>query len=140
MAGTTEIEHTGRVEKISGNQVRVNFIAESACAACHAKGACSVAEIQEKTVEVSLPGFPIKEGEKVQVVLAQSLGFLALFLGYVFPLILIIISLIVFTGLFESDGKAGLLAIVTVALYYFILYFFRKKISKQFKFSIKKTV
>jgi len=140
MAGASEIEHSGRVEKITGNRVQVNFIAESACAACHAKEACSVSEMQEKSLEVPLPGFQIKEGEKVQVVLAQSLGFKALFLGYILPLVLIITALIIFTGIFESEGKAGLLSLLSVAIYYLILYLFRNKINKQFKFIIRKSV
>ena len=139
MAGTSEIEHPGRIEAIKGNRVRVSFIAESACAACHAKGVCSVSEMQEKSLEVPHPGYEIKEGEKIQVILARSLGFKALFLGYIFPLILIIAALVVFSRLFESEGKAGLLALLSVAIYYLILYLFRNRINKQFKFSIRKT-
>lgn len=140
MAGTSEIEHSGRVDTISGNRVKVNFIAESACASCHAKGYCSVSEVKEKSVEVPYPGgMSLKEGEQVQIVLAQTLGFKALFLGYILPLILIIAALIVFTTLFKEEGKAGLLSLLVVAVYYFILYLFRKSIGRQFKFSIRKS-
>jgi len=118
--------------------VKVNFITQSACASCHAKGACSAADMQEKEVEILSPGFPAKEGDQVWVVLKQSLGFRALFLGYILPLILLLLILLSFTPILESEGKAGLAALAALALYYAGLYLFRNKIDKQFNFTIKK--
>ena len=138
MARVADIEHLGRVEHIAGNVVTVNFTTQSACASCHAKGACSVSEIQEKVLEIINPGISVKTGEQVWVVLKQSMGFKALFLGYVLPLILLILFLITFTGIFNDEAIGGLLSLFVLAVYYSALFFARKKIDKQFSFGLRK--
>ena len=138
MAQSGEIEHLGRVEQVSEGLVRINFIAHSACGSCSAKGVCSVSDVQEKVVEVHDSNISVKVGEQVRIVLQRSLGFKALFLGYVLPLILILLFLITFTNILGSEGQAGLISLTVLAAYYLILYLTRNKINKQFKFSIKK--
>ncbi len=134
----SDIEHLGRIESIKGDLIKVNFITQSACASCHAKGACSAADMQEKEVEIISPGFHAKKGEQVWVVLKQSLGFRALFLGYILPLILLLVVLLSFTPIFGSEGKAGLAALAALVFYYSGLYLFRNKIDKQFNFTLRK--
>lgn len=134
----SDIEHLGRIESIKGDLIKVNFITQSACATCHVKGACSAADMQEKEVDILSPGFGAKVGDQVWVVLKQSLGFKALFLGYILPLILLLVILLSFTPILESEGKAGLAALAGIALYYFGLYLFRNRIDKQFNFTLRK--
>jgi len=50
MASGTII-HPGIIERISGEKVFVRILSQSACSACHAKGACSVADAEEKIIE-----------------------------------------------------------------------------------------
>lgn len=139
LARVADIEHLGRVEQIAGNVVTVNFTTQSACASCHAKGACSVSEIQEKVLEIINPGISVKVGEQVWIVLKQSMGFKALFLGYVLPLILLILFLITFISIFNNEAIGGLLSLFVLAVYYGVLFFARKKIDKQFSFGLRKT-
>jgi len=137
LTNKSDIEHLGQIESILGDQVTVNFITQSACSSCHAKGACSAADMQEKEIKLKYPEFKIKTGDQVWVVLKQSLGFKAVFLGYIFPLILIIVILITLSPALESEGKAGLASLGAVAIYYATLYIFREKIDKQFIFTLK---
>ncbi len=139
LARVADIEHLGRVEQIAGNVVTVNFTTQSACASCHAKEACSVSEIQEKVLEIINPGISVKVGEQVWIVLKQSMGFKALFLGYVLPLILLILFLITFTSIFNNEAIGGLLSLFVLAVYYGVLFFARKKIDKQFSFGLRET-
>ena len=70
------IEHTGIIKNIQGLNIRVSFSAQSACSNCHAKGVCSVAGMEEKSVDVISPGnFTI--GEQVKIILKRSLGYKA---------------------------------------------------------------
>lgn len=137
MSNKSEIEHLGRIDSIHGDQVIVNFITQSACASCHAKGACSASDMQEKEIELKYPDFQVKTGDQVWVVLKQSLGFKALFLGYVLPFILLFVILITLTPVLKSEGKAGLASLGALAIYYATLYLFREKIDKQFIFTLK---
>ncbi len=133
-----DIEHLGRIEGITGNRVLVNFISQSACASCQAKGVCSVSEVQEKSIVTDKPGFEFQMGDQVKIILQQSMGFKALFLAYVFPLILVIISLFVLSAILKNEGLAGILSLCGIAAYYGALFIYRKKIDKQFNFILKK--
>lgn len=138
MAKSREIEHLGRVELVSDDLVKVNFISHSACGSCHSKAVCSVSEIQEKVVEVYNPNISVRVGEQVKIILQQTLGYKALFLGYVLPLILVLTFLIVFASILGSEAKAGLISLIALAIYYGILYLKRDSINKHFRFTIKK--
>ncbi len=72
------------------------------------------------------------------VILKRSLGYKALFLGYVLPLILVLAFLIAMTNILGSEAKAGLISLLVLAIYYVVLYLTRDSISKQFKFTLKK--
>ncbi|HDP74559.1 MAG TPA: hypothetical protein ENN49_01565 [Bacteroidales bacterium] len=132
------IEHLGRVEAVTATDIRVTIISQSACASCHAKGACTAADVAEKQVVVSKPYHSYTVGETVKVTLQQSLGFKALFLGYILPLIVLVVSLFVFNAMGLSEPVSGLIALAVLVPYYLLLYLFRKRIEKQFHFDIEK--
>ena len=44
------VEHTGVVESCDGQMVLVRIEQQAVCASCHAKGACSVAEKEDKII------------------------------------------------------------------------------------------
>jgi len=132
------IEHRGFIERITDHSVIVKIISESACSACHAKGACTAADIQDKEIEVNGIYGNFKPGEMVNLVMEQSLGFKALMLGYVYPFIILFSGLIASSSAGLSELKSGLIALGLMPPYYFALYLFRNKIRKSFNFSIRK--
>ena len=69
-----KIEHEGIVDHISDKAIRVKIMSMSACASCHAKGACTVADMEEKEVEVPLAG-NYKVGQRVMVTGLSSCAF-----------------------------------------------------------------
>lgn len=138
MAQSQEIEHLGKVEQVSEGVVKVSFISHSACGSCHSKGVCTVSDTQEKLVDIYNPKVSVKVGEQVMVILKRSLGYKALFLGYVLPLILVLAFLITMTNILGSEAKAGLISLLGLAIYYGVLYLTRDTINKQFKFTLKK--
>ena len=44
------ISHEGVVTKITDDELEIKILAQSACAACHAKSACGMGEQAEKTL------------------------------------------------------------------------------------------
>jgi sigma-E factor negative regulatory protein RseC len=130
------IEHDGIVQRSDNNSVTIKILSVSACAGCHAEGSCSLSGMEEKNVEI--PGiFNLSPGDHVTVVMKKSAGYAAVMLGYVFPLILLILVLIILASSGVSELEAGLGAISVLIPYYFILWVFRKRISKKFTFTIK---
>jgi positive regulator of sigma E activity len=138
MQSSKRIEHKGTVEQIEDGTVSVNIMNMSACSSCHAKGACNAADMEEKVIDVTHSGEGFSIGEAVNVIMQQSLGFKALFLGYVLPFLLVLIVLIVVSNFTESEGLAGLLALLPLPLYYGTLFLLKDKIKKEFSFTIHK--
>ncbi len=138
MSNSKSIEHKGRIDSIDNNKINVSFIALSGCASCHAKGVCTVADMQEKSVEVIDYTNQYQLGEEVNVTLRQALGFRALFLGYVLPFILVLTLLIVLSAATHNEAIAGIGALAVLLPYYSLLFILRDKIRKKFTFTINK--
>ena len=132
------IEHKGTIKKISENSIFVNIISKSACISCSAKGICSVSEIDEKEIEVKQYSAHFKIGEEVNVFYKESLGYRALFFGYILPFLIIFITLIVMISITNREGLSGIIAFASMLPYYLILYLNKNKFKKTFNFSIKK--
>lgn len=126
----------GVVEELDNDTIKVNITSISACQSCHAKGACSVADVQKKTIEIpSKANF--KPGQHVKIALQQSSGYKALFLGYVLPFLIVLFTLILFTSFTDNEAIAGIVSIGTLIPYYSFIYLMRNKIRRKFSFMIK---
>lgn len=138
MAYKEEIYHEGKVVSVGTETTLVRIISSAACASCHAAGLCGMAERQEKTVEVkSLPG--ISEGQSVTLVLGASMGLRAVMLSYVAPLLVLLAVIIALGALGVGELVSGLAGLGAVGLYYFLLWVFRKRIRREYVFTIKST-
>jgi len=133
------IEHKGFIDRITDSSVFVKILSESACSACHAKGACSVSEMQDKEIEVNYTGNEYSIGDVVNLVMEQSQGFKAVLIGYVYPFLILFGGLLITSAGGISELKAGLTAIGLLIPYYSLVYLFRKNIRKNFTFSIRKS-
>ncbi len=133
------IEHEGIIEHIDGDVAHVKIDSVSACASCHAKGACSAADQEEKYLDIPLHGVTYSQGEAVNVQVEKRLGFRAVALGYFYPFVLVMLVLVAMIALGAPELKAGTFALLSLIPYYLGLYMFRKRIESTFTFSIKKT-
>ena len=52
MQSSKTIEHQAVITKIDGSILKVEITQISACASCHAKGYCSLADTSIKTIEI----------------------------------------------------------------------------------------
>ncbi len=140
MAKTNEIEHSGTILKIDNERITVGIVNKSACAGCHAKSACSMADMKEKTVDVIDYSNRFSVGETVNLKYQESLGWLALTIAYVIPFLLVVITLIVSLSITNNELISGLIALIILIPYYVLLSFYKKRLKKTFSFSIEKTV
>jgi sigma-E factor negative regulatory protein RseC len=130
------IDHKGIVSKTDDKSVTVIISSEAACSGCHAEGACNLSGQKEKIIEI--PGsYDVSPGDQVTINMKQSMGYAALFLGYIFPIVPVIIILVFLISINVSELAAGLGAIAVLIPYYIILYFFRNSINEKFTFTIK---
>ena len=119
------------------NSLVVSIINQSACSGCHAKGACSIADVQEKEIDIIPNGKNYSPGEEIAVLLKETQGFKALFYGYVLPFLLVLFTLIIAFSATGSEGFAGLLSLGILIPYYITLYFFRDNFKIVFKFEVE---
>ncbi len=139
MQNNKQIDHVGTITDIKDEKIRVSILNVSACTGCHAKSACSMSDMKEKEIDIIDYSGSFKLNEEVKVVYQESLGWLALFLAYIIPFVLVVITLAIATA-FTNELISGLLALGILLPYYSILYFFKDRLKKTFSFTIHKIV
>lgn len=92
---------------------------------------------KEKIIEVEKCDFPIQIGDKVSVALSASAGYRAIWFTATLPVILIMLSLVINERIGMNELYSGLCTLVVLAVYYTILYFYRDRLKKRFRFFLK---
>ena len=129
----------GLIKEIKNGKLSVELSITSACATCHAKNFCISTDTQQRTVEASPLGREeFSVGEKVRISMKGSLGKKAVLLAYVLPCIVLLSSLIILQQFIDNEIIAIIATIGFVGLYYFVLWIFSKRISKEFIFYAEK--
>ena len=121
MSTAKTIEHIGVVKSVDDDSIIVGIVKNSGCASCQAKESCNISETEEKEIEINQFEKNYSIGEQVKVYFSESLGFRALFLGYVLPFLIVLSILIVLTIVKINEGIAGLFALGSLLPYYLIL-------------------
>jgi len=138
MSSSKRLIHKGIIKSIDDKLIKVSISSMSACASCKAKSVCGADDSEEKIVEVRYYNDDYTIGEQVEVSINQTLGFTALFFGYILPFIVVLLSLIISLAFISNQGIAGIISILTLVPYYLILNSFKEKIKNTFSFSIQK--
>ena len=107
-----EIKHTGTIIAIEGETVRV--------------------KIEPRTEN-------LKIGDTVEVIIKQRMGWKAVVIAYIVPLIVLVGTLAVLDMRMESEALAGVIALGVTGVYFIVLRLFRDKLQREFSFSIRKT-
>jgi len=130
------IEHQGIIQDIDKESVKVLLVSPTACSGCHAEHNCSMAGSKAKIIDIA-GSYNYHKGEAIVVSMDQSMGSKALFLGYIIPMILVVLSLIIFLALGFTELASGLFSLSILAPYYLIIYLLREEINSTFTFIIK---
>ena len=137
MKNAETISHEGVVTKITEDELEIKILAQSACAACHAKSACGMGEQAEKILTVPRPkDRKFTLNQKVNVRMAIGQGNKAAVLAYLIPIILLLAVLFTCLGLGLNEGIAALISIVALVPYYIVLYLRRDQLKKKFEYNI----
>lgn len=132
------IEHAGVIHQIDGRHIRVQILQESACSGCHAKGACSAADMKDKFVDIESDGSDYKVGEQVTLYGQSSMGLFAVLLAFVIPFLIILLTLFILKNYIDNEAISGSIALGTLLPYFIILSFFNSRLKSKLKFQIKK--
>ncbi|RLD46520.1 MAG: RseC/MucC family positive regulator of sigma(E) [Bacteroidetes bacterium] len=134
----TEISHIGTVQSIDDDILNIRIVSSASCVSCSSKSSCSASDMEEKIINVRIPeGKEYKVGDSVIVVLSQSVGLKAVMLGYIYPFLVMFVSLIVMVNITDNQGMAGLVSLAMLIPYYSALYATRHRQKEIFDFRIK---
>ena len=127
--------HKGYISRIKKSSVIVALEPNLECASCHARGACGAVGSGKKEIEVfhSDPSYDLHQ--QVEVCLKKTTGLKAVFWAYIFPFILVFLTLIL-ASVFFREAIAGLMSLFILMPYYFALYFLKDKLKTPFRVSI----
>ena len=132
------VEHEGTVASVCGNTMIVRIIASSACGACAAKDYCAPSEKKDKDIRVEGFSGDFVSGERVKVIMRQSLGFRAMLIAYFFPFVLVLATLLMVYQVTGNELASGLSALLILSPYYLIIKLLNQKITKTFGFTVQK--
>ncbi len=131
------VTHKGIIIQSEANRYKIQLMDEINCQSCSIKSSCGLQNNEAKTIDV-ISNINFEKGNEVLVIMKEKYGLIAVLLAYVFPFLLLIVSLSVFLFLSFSEPKAALLSLLLTALYYLLLYVNNNRIKSIFQFEIKK--
>ena len=132
------IYHQGTIERIEKRKVFVRIEQKAACQDCRAGSVCLASDKKEKIIEVMDFSGNFTVREEVIVSIRQSTGLLAASIVYVIPLLFVIIAIVAGRYATGSEVTGGLIGLLVLFPYYFVLYLLRDKLKKSFTFSLSK--
>ena len=132
------ISHSGIIESIEGDSVKVRIVQTTACAACKVASHCNASESKVKIVDVfGCDTAKYKKGQEVVVWASRNVVSKALLLGFGMPLLLLIAVLVVVLYLTDNEGVAALVALASLIPHYLILWLCKDRIRQQVSFKIE---
>jgi len=132
------VEHEGTVASICGNTMIVRIVASSACGSCAAKNYCAPSENKDRDIHVEGFSGDFVSGERVKVIMRQSLGFRALLISYIVPIALVLATLLMVYQINGNELASGLSALLILFPYYLIIKLLNRKITETFGFTVQK--
>lgn len=136
---SNKIRHAGIVESVADDCVKVRVTQTSACSGCKLASHCSASEQKEKVVEVfdkdSIKGRTV--GEQVVVSTSLALGMRAVVIGFVFPFVVLVATLVIVMQFTGNEGIAASAGILSLAPCYLLIWLFRDKLRSRFTFVIE---
>ncbi|MCQ2314601.1 MAG: SoxR reducing system RseC family protein [Bacteroidales bacterium] len=135
---SNSVSHRGVVTKVTDGELEVRILSKSACAACHIKSACNIAEMQEKIVILPKPeDSDFKDGDEVEINMTVAQGNKAVLFAYLIPAVLVIAMIFILNAINLEQGLNALISIGILVPYYFVVYLFRNKLKEKFQYRIE---
>ncbi|MCC8186052.1 MAG: SoxR reducing system RseC family protein [Bacteroides sp.] len=136
MANKT-IQHQGIVENIDGTQIQVRIVQTSACSGCSAKAHCSSADSKEKIIEIEDHSGMYRTGDEVMITGEMSVGIKAVWLAFVWPFLVLVVSLFIFMSVWNDELLASLGSLLLLTGYYLLLWMNKTRLKRKLSFTIK---
>ena len=123
----TEITHQAVISDIKKNTLILELVRTEACNSCALKGIC---EEKRQISAQKTHDTKYNIGEKVNVYISEKQAFIAIFFGYILPLLLVLTTLSLCLFFSNDETTAALASLSVLPVYYIVLRFFEKNFKK----------
>ena len=130
------IEYRSIVTDVRPGIVQVEIRDETACSACSAQKSCCMSGSREKRLEIPFTSGDYRPGDQVTVIGKTTMGLKAVFIAFILPIFLILITLLIVSSVQVDERQAALFGLLVLIVYYLGIYLFRNKIKQTFTFII----
>ncbi|MDR0349907.1 MAG: SoxR reducing system RseC family protein [Tannerella sp.] len=134
------ILHNGIIERIEYPFVFVRIVQQSACSGCDAKSHCTVSEHKVKTIQIEDHSGKYEVNEAVYLCGELKTGLRAVWITFIVPLLLMVISLIIGNAFVANEITGGLAGLLILLPYYAFIYLIRDKLKQRFTFTLSKII
>ena len=132
------ISHSGVIESIQDDCIKVRIVQTSACAACKVASHCNAAESKVKIVDVfGCDTAKYSSGQEVTVWASKDVANKALVLGFGLPFLLLLGVLVAVLYITDNEGAAAIAALCSLVPYYGLLWWRRDSIQRGISFQIE---
>ncbi len=138
MKTVQEIEHDGIIQEIADKFISIGIVTKASCVSCEIGGSCSAGDVSGQTITIPNVYRNFSINEKVKIVLKESLGLRALFLGYVLPFLFVFFTMLIVNAITPNEAIVGLSSLAVLIPYYSVIYLLKAKLKKTFTYSLKK--
>lgn len=137
---TNNVTHSGKVIGVFRDTVTVAVESSEACGSCASRSACSLGvQSNTRNILITTPdASSFSVGEIVRVATRTQMGLMAVALCYAVPAVVLVAVLAAAVLCGVSEGVAALISLVSVAIYYGILWLVRDKLAQKISFTIEK--
>jgi len=132
-----KIEHDGIIEHIDGSHIRVRISQTSACSACKVANRCNASESKEKIVDVYGNPNGLRKGQSVKVCTSKGTARKAIAIGFILPLAIIMVTMLMTKLYGLEDAKSALVALGALIPYYIVIWLLRQRIARGVSFYIE---
>lgn len=133
-----EITRLGIITQITTKDIYVKIQQQTACATCSHKASCTTLSCQEKVIKLPRPkNLTKKVGEEIHLHLTNYQSYIAILLGFILPLLIIVLSLIISLKSFaQTENYSAIITLCLLGTYYLLLAFFKHKLNNFFRIKI----
>ncbi len=131
------ITHRGIIENANQNSILVKLSDIEACSTCSLKSSCESNGLKKDIFKLKVDESHYAKGQKVELIITKRQIFMSLFQAYIFPLFLLVFTVVIFSNIF-SELISGLLSLFVLNLYFLILFFTKKFTDNKFALKINR--
>ncbi|HRN15805.1 MAG TPA: SoxR reducing system RseC family protein [Xylanibacter oryzae] len=135
-----KIKHSGIIESIGKDFIRVRIIENYACSECSVASHCNASDMKEKIVNIynlnNIKDYRIDE--TVIVTASTKIEFNAILLAFIIPFIIMVVTLFIVASTTSDELLSAIASLFVLVPYYVVLYYNRGRIREKLSFEIER--